>query len=132
KLELVEAEFRRSYPVSGKSSDTKEQALNTRLRAFKRAVEDAVIKKGVIVTREIHDVQWVWLASHRPSEDTGPTKNALRKMWDRATGARGQLGSGRILPPSPRRVASGRTGQDFVRPVLSVRIPNLHSLEGLK
>ena len=77
KLELVEAEFRRSYPAGSKGGpNTKEQTLNTRLKAFKRAVEDAVIRKGVIVTREIHGVDWVWLTRRSPDEDAAPTENA--------------------------------------------------------
>jgi hypothetical protein len=79
KVELVEAEFLRSYPVSGRGGDNKEQIQDTKRRAFKRGLEDAAIKKNVIVTREIHGVDWVWFATKSPDENagpTGPTENA--------------------------------------------------------
>jgi len=76
KVELVEAEFHRSYPVTRRGSEAERQIQDTKRRAFKRGLEDAVIKKGVIVTREIHRVDWVWLASRSPDEGAGPTENA--------------------------------------------------------
>jgi hypothetical protein len=76
KVELVEAEFHRSYPVTRRGGETERQIQDTKRRAFKRGLEDAVIKKGVIVTREIHGVDWVWLASRSPDEGAGPTENA--------------------------------------------------------
>jgi hypothetical protein len=62
KVELVEAEFLRSYPVPDKGDGSRPQ--NTRRQAFKRAIGEAVIKKRVLTTRMIHDVQWVWLNRH--------------------------------------------------------------------
>jgi hypothetical protein len=77
KVELVEAEFFRSYPVSNKGQ-TERQIQNTRYQAFKRALEDAVIKKNVLVTRTIHDVEWVWLSRHSDdlNSDPGPAQDA--------------------------------------------------------
>jgi len=75
KVEMVEAEFRRSYPAK---AGTNKQAHNTTIKAFKRALEDAAIIKGVITTREIHGVDWVWLSRHTDEAEaaSGPTENA--------------------------------------------------------
>jgi len=66
KAELVEAEFHKSYFAKGKTKKAKRDA---KAAAFKRAIADAVAK-GVIVTREMHGEEWIWLS--RPD----PTKNA--------------------------------------------------------
>jgi AAA domain/RepB DNA-primase from phage plasmid len=75
KVELVETEFCRSYPVTDIGDGKRPQ--NTKRAAFKRALEDAVIKKGVITTREIHGVQWVWLSRREdPELDLSHTEGA--------------------------------------------------------
>jgi len=75
KLDLVETEFLRSYPISDKGDG---RPQNTKRAAFKRALGDASIRKGVITTREIHGVTWVWLSSRTdgPGTDPNQTQNA--------------------------------------------------------
>ena len=75
KLDLVETEFLRSYPISDKGDG---RPQNTKRAAFKRALGDAGIRKGVITTREIHGVTWVWLSSRTdgPGTDPNQTQNA--------------------------------------------------------
>jgi len=75
KLDMVETEFLRSYPISDKGDG---RPQNTKRAAFKRALGDAGIRKGVIATREIHGVDWVWLNRHDASPEAGPsqTENA--------------------------------------------------------
>jgi hypothetical protein len=58
-LNLVRAEFCKQYPADG---DTKKQKTNARRQAFNRVVKDAQAKK-LIATREVNDVQLVWLAA---------------------------------------------------------------------
>jgi hypothetical protein len=61
KLELVEAEFIKSYPAARKGDDPKSSPKKTKARAFGRAMEDAV-DRNVVTTRELHGVDWVWLS----------------------------------------------------------------------
>ena len=63
-IEIVRAEFYKSHPASG---DDKAQA---RKKAFKRAVEDAR-DKGLIGSRDIGAVTFVWLATPLNAHDGG-------------------------------------------------------------
>jgi AAA domain/DnaB-like helicase N terminal domain len=55
--EVIRKEFYKEYPAEG---DTPKQKAEAKKKAFKRAIEDAH-KAILIVTREIDDIQHVWL-----------------------------------------------------------------------
>jgi hypothetical protein len=55
--EVIRKEFYKEYPAEG---DTPKQKAEAKKKAFKRAIEDAH-KAILIVTREIDDIQYVWL-----------------------------------------------------------------------
>ena len=55
-IELVRAEFYRQYPTDG----NREKKTTARRQAFHRAVKDAQ-SKGLVATREVEGVQWIWL-----------------------------------------------------------------------
>jgi hypothetical protein len=57
-LELVRAEFYKSYPATGD-----EKAKNdTRRQALHRALKDA-IGRGLIASRDIGSITYVWMAT---------------------------------------------------------------------
>ena len=55
--EVVRTEFYRQYPADG----TEQQKTDTRRKAFGRSVRDS-IARGVVASREVHGVQFIWLA----------------------------------------------------------------------
>jgi hypothetical protein len=55
--ELVRAEFYRQYPADG----TEQQKADARRKAFGRSVREA-IARGVVASRELDRVQFIWLA----------------------------------------------------------------------
>jgi hypothetical protein len=57
-IELVRAEFYRQYPADG----TEQQKAETRRKAFGRSVKEG-IARGVVASREVDRVQFIWLAT---------------------------------------------------------------------
>jgi len=64
KLDLVQAEFYRSYAIAGDAGKTKR---DTKRIAFNRALN--ATRDKTTTTREIHGVEWIWLSQ-------APTENA--------------------------------------------------------
>ncbi len=57
-LEHVRPEFYRQYPADG----TEQQKAEARRKAFRRSVNKS-IARGVVGSREVDDVQLIWLAT---------------------------------------------------------------------
>jgi hypothetical protein len=57
-IEIVRAEFYKSYPADGDAT----QKRAARQKAFRRAINEAQAS-GVIVIREVGHLTWTWLAS---------------------------------------------------------------------
>ena len=74
-LDIVRAEFYKTYPATG---ETKDQQQDAKKKAFARSVKDAQAT-SLIGVREIDGIQRVWLASQdKPGDrDKGDRDNAL-------------------------------------------------------
>jgi hypothetical protein len=57
-IELVRTEFYRQYPADG----TEQQKTDARRKAFGRSVRDS-IARGVVASRQVDGVQFIWLAT---------------------------------------------------------------------
>jgi len=76
KLEAVKTEFLKSYYTEGETDAAKKRAKRV---AFERAVRAAGSdEKGVIVTREIEAIEYVWLASARAEAEATTVAAKLR------------------------------------------------------
>jgi len=85
KLADVKAEFLKAYYTESETETTRQKAKRT---AFGRAVTAASAdQRGVIVTREIEGVEYVWLASARAEAEARAVGTAGRKPADDPTPA---------------------------------------------
>ena len=62
-IEIIRAEFYKSYPATG---DAKDKA-NVRRKAFNRAINDAATR-GVIGVRDIGNTTFIWLETPQQQE----------------------------------------------------------------